>query len=43
MFINHNSPQEDVVKWADMAMYDAKAAGRNQIYFYNQKLGKSVE
>jgi diguanylate cyclase (GGDEF)-like protein len=43
MFINHNSPQEDVVKWADMAMYDAKTAGRNQIYFYNQKLGKPVE
>ena len=34
MFINHDGSQEDILKSADMAMYQAKEAGRNLIRFY---------
>ena len=29
--------QEDIMKWADVAMYEAKDGGRNQIRFYGEK------
>ena len=34
LFINHEGSQEDALKWADMAMYQAKEGGRNQVHFY---------
>lgn len=34
MFINHEGSQDDILKWADAAMYQAKDSGRNQIRFY---------
>lgn len=34
MFVNHEFSEEDILKWADAAMYQAKAAGRNTIHFY---------
>ncbi|MDO9012444.1 MAG: diguanylate cyclase [Gallionella sp.] len=34
MFVNHESGMEDILKCADMAMYQAKEAGRNLIRFY---------
>ncbi|BBJ00541.1 hypothetical protein FGKAn22_22330 [Ferrigenium kumadai] len=34
MFLNHESPREDLLKWADIGMYQAKAAGRDTIRFY---------
>lgn len=34
LFVNHEFDQEDILKWADVAMYQAKAAGRNTIRFY---------
>lgn len=34
VFINHENSPEDIVKRADMAMYEAKHAGRNQIRVY---------
>jgi diguanylate cyclase (GGDEF)-like protein/PAS domain S-box-containing protein len=34
MFINHEISPEDILKWADMAMYQAKEGGRNQVCFY---------
>lgn len=33
MFINHEAREEDLLKWADMAMYQAKESGRNTIRF----------
>jgi len=37
LFINHDASQDDILKWADTAMYQAKEAGGNSIRFYNPK------
>lgn len=34
LFINHEASPEDIIKWADMTMYQAKEGGRNQVRFY---------
>jgi diguanylate cyclase (GGDEF)-like protein/PAS domain S-box-containing protein len=34
LFINHEASPEDVLKWADMAMYQAKGSGRNLVHFF---------
>ena len=34
LFANHDASLEDLLKWADMAMYKAKRDGRNLIRFY---------
>ena len=34
LFADHDTSVEDVLKWADMAMYKAKRDGRNLIRFY---------
>ena len=39
LFINHEASQDDVIKWADIAMYRAKEAGRNSIRFYDPNEG----
>lgn len=44
LFIGHQATQEEVLNWADMAMYQAKQAGRNQICFHESAInvGKMI-
>ena len=35
LFVGQESSQNDIIKWADTAMYQAKAAGRNSIRFHD--------
>jgi diguanylate cyclase (GGDEF)-like protein/PAS domain S-box-containing protein len=35
LFVDHDASQEDILKWADMAMYQAKQDGRNTTRFFN--------
>lgn len=37
LFLGHEASAEYILKWADMAMYQAKEAGRNQSRFYEPK------
>lgn len=36
MFVDHDFGQDDIMKRADAAMFEAKKAGRNQIRFYGE-------
>lgn len=38
VFISNDESQDDLLKWADMAMYQAKEAGHNLVRFYNPKI-----
>ncbi len=34
LFLNHTVGAEEIIKWADTAMYRAKEAGGNEVHFY---------
>ncbi|OIQ84437.1 cyclic di-GMP phosphodiesterase Gmr [mine drainage metagenome] len=34
LFLDHDASKEEIIRWADMAMYQAKDDGRNLIRFY---------
>lgn len=42
VFIDHESTQDEILKWGDMAMYQAKARGRNMICFYDSMTSASA-
>jgi len=37
LFLDHEVGTEEVIRWADIAMYQAKEAGGNSIRFYDEK------
>lgn len=37
LFVRNDASQDDILKWADMAMYQAKADGRNTIRFFDKQ------
>ena len=39
LFLDHEGSEDDVLKWADSAMYAAKIGGRNQIRFHPPQSG----
>jgi diguanylate cyclase (GGDEF)-like protein/PAS domain S-box-containing protein len=39
IFLNHEATQEDILKWADAAMYQAKVDGRNVVRFHEMAGG----
>lgn len=43
LFTSPNASQEEALKQADIAMYEAKASGRNAMCFFDVKLHESLE
>jgi len=37
VFLDHDASEDDIIKWADAAMYEAKDAGRNMIRIHDAK------
>ncbi|MDD2335130.1 MAG: GGDEF domain-containing protein [Geobacteraceae bacterium] len=37
LFVRHDASQDDILKWADMAMYQAKTDGRNIFRFFEKQ------
>ncbi|MBS1227411.1 MAG: diguanylate cyclase with sensor [Proteobacteria bacterium] len=40
VFVNHEDSQENILRWADAAMYQAKENKRNSIQIFDSKLGE---
>ncbi len=43
MYFGHETPIDALLKHADMAMYEAKAAGKNTVRFFDPAMQKAVE
>ena len=39
VFVNQEASHDDLLKWADMAMYEAKQAGRDTVCFHGSSAG----
>lgn len=37
------NPVEEIIKFADIAMYEAKRSGKNRFYIYDSRLGEEIE
>ena len=42
VFFNHEGNQNDILRWADIAMYQAKDAGGNNIQFYDAESNYNI-
>ena len=42
LFANHQESIDDLLKWADLAMYQSKAAGRNTLRFFGPEMQSVV-
>ncbi|HDP89667.1 MAG TPA: EAL domain-containing protein [Thioalkalivibrio sp.] len=43
LFLGQATPMEDLFKQADVALYDAKSAGRNRVSFFDPGMQRAVE
>jgi diguanylate cyclase (GGDEF)-like protein/PAS domain S-box-containing protein len=43
LFLDHNLPSDEVIKHSEMAMYQAKEAGRNRVQFFDPQIQESIE
>ncbi|SNB68691.1 PAS domain S-box-containing protein/diguanylate cyclase (GGDEF) domain-containing protein [Rhodoblastus acidophilus] len=43
LFCDERQSMEDLLKWADMAMYEAKTAGRNDVRFFDPAMQMLIE
>jgi diguanylate cyclase (GGDEF)-like protein/PAS domain S-box-containing protein len=43
VFQDHEKPIDDLLKWTDMAMYQAKASGRNEIRLFDPKMQTQLD
>lgn len=39
LFLDHEASQDDILRWADAAMYQAKQDGRNKVRFFDRPRG----
>jgi diguanylate cyclase (GGDEF)-like protein/PAS domain S-box-containing protein len=43
LFLDHNLSADEVIKHSEMAMYQAKEAGRNRVQFFDPQIQDSIE